>query len=330
MQARIDAGRARRETTPLGSLAALDVGADRPDPIVLLTAQDEARLPGLVPIRHARMAVSAFTFYRGGAAIMASDLSRTPSTDLRVQLCGDAHLSNFGIFNAADRRLVFDINDFDETSPGPFEWDLKRLAASVTIAGRNNDLTPKQIRSATRAVMRGYRQVLAATLSRSPLDVHYTRIEVDALLAEDEKLRKRSGKAIAKATRKDSLRALQKLTVEVDGVRRIVANPPLIVPLGDWVDDDRAARVNDLFERYRASLAPIVPQCSIATASSTWRTRWSASAASAPGASSCCSSPTRTPHCSSSSRRRPDPCWSRTRGRAATTAPASGSCAVSG
>jgi uncharacterized protein (DUF2252 family) len=187
---------------------------------------------------------------------MASDLSRLPSTDLRVQLCGDAHLSNFGVFNGADRRLVFDINDFDETSPGPFEWDLKRLVASVTIAGRDNDLTAKQIRAASRAATRGYREVLAATLSRSPLDVRYYRIEVDSLLDQDEQLRKRSRKAIAKATRKDSVRALEKLTEVVDGRRRIIADPPLVVPLADVVDDDRAADLREFFDRYRASLAP--------------------------------------------------------------------------
>jgi uncharacterized protein (DUF2252 family) len=254
--ARVGAGRDRRASVPLESHAEVATGEDRPDPVGLLVAQDEHRLSALVPIRHARMRVTPFTFYRGGAAIMASDLSRGPSTDLQVQLCGDAHLSNFGVFNGADRRLVFDLNDFDETSPGPFEWDLKRLVASVTIAGRNNDLSDKQIRSASRAATKGYREVLAATLMRSPLDVHYHRIEVDSLLAQDEKLRKRSREAIAKATRKDSIRALEKLTEVVDGNRRIVANPPLIVPLADAVTDDRIEELREFFDRYRVSLAP--------------------------------------------------------------------------
>ena len=262
---RVRVGESARDSVPLESHAELATGDDRPDPVGLLAAQDEHRLASLVPIRHARMRVTPFTFYRGGAAIMASDLSRGPSTDLRVQLCGDAHLSNFGVFNGADRRLVFDINDFDETSPGPFEWDLKRLVASVTIAGRNNDLTAKQIRSASRAVTKGYREVLAATLMRSPLDVHYFRIEVESLLAQDEKLQKlaqdeklqkRSREAIEKATRKDSMRALEKLTEVVDGKRRIVANPPLIVPLVDAVPDDRIEHLRDFYARYRASLAP--------------------------------------------------------------------------
>ena len=130
----IDTGRAERDRVPLESLAALDTGPDRPDPVSLLQAQDQDRVQRLVPIRHGRMRATPFTFYRGGAAIMASDLSRTPSTDLRVQLCGDAHLSNFGLFNGADRKLVFDVNDFDETLPGPWEWDVKRLAASVEVA----------------------------------------------------------------------------------------------------------------------------------------------------------------------------------------------------
>jgi uncharacterized protein (DUF2252 family) len=252
---RVDAGRARRDSVSLESHAELDT-TDRPDPVDLLVAQDEHRVQALVPIRHARMRVTPFTFYRGGAAIMASDLSRTASTDLQVQLCGDAHLSNFGVFNGADRRLVFDLNDFDETSPGPFEWDLKRLAASVMIAGRNNDLRSKQIRAATRASVRGYRETLAATLSISPLDVHYYRVEVESLLAENEQLRKRSRTAIEQATRKDSVRALEKLTHVVDGARRIIPQPPLIVPLVDAIDDEREVEIRAFFERYRASLAP--------------------------------------------------------------------------
>ncbi len=252
--ARVAAGREMRGSVALESHAELVVDA-RPDPVRLLVAQDEHRLPSLVPVRHARMRVSPFTFYRGGAAIMASDLSRGPSTGLVVQLCGDAHLSNFGVFNAPDRRLVFDLNDFDETSPGPFDWDLKRLVASVTIAGRNNDLTPTQVRAASTAATTGYREVLAATLVRSPLDLHYYRIELESLLGEDEKLRKRSRKAMAKVTRKDSMRALEKLTEVVDGRRQIIAQPPLLVPLADALGD-RVGPVRELFERYQESLAP--------------------------------------------------------------------------
>ncbi len=241
---RVDTGRAERDRVPLESLAALDTGPDRPDPVSLLQPQDKDRVQRLVPIRHGRMRATPFTFYRGGAAIMASDLSRTPSTDLRAQLCGDAHLSNFGLFNGADRQLVFDVNDFDETSPGPFEWDLKRLAASVTIAGRNNELTDKKIRAATKAAVVGT-EGIAATLASSPLAIHYYRVDVQSLLEQDEKLRKRSQKAVDKASRKDSVKALEKLTEVVDGHRRIVSEPPLIVPLRDFdgeIDPDRLAR----------------------------------------------------------------------------------------
>ncbi|MEO1061441.1 MAG: DUF2252 domain-containing protein [Actinomycetota bacterium] len=256
VQARVELGRELRTKVPLEAHAELPT-VGRPDPVQLLMTQDEHRVPHLVPIRHARMGVSPFTFYRGGAAIMASDLSRTPTTDLRVQLCGDAHLSNFGVFNGADRRLVFDLNDFDETSPGPFEWDLKRLAASVTIAGRNNELSDKATRSATRAATAGYREVLAAALSMSPLDLRYHRIDIATLLADDEKLRRRSRKAIEKATRKDSVRALRKLTEMVDGHPRIVARPPLIVPLGHTLDDDEEReRLRGFYRRYLDSLAP--------------------------------------------------------------------------
>jgi uncharacterized protein (DUF2252 family) len=253
---RVQAGVDRRRDVPLESHAEL-LAADRPDPVDVLAAQDRGRLAPLVPIRHERMRETPFTFYRGAAAVMASDLARTASSELRVQLCGDAHLSNFGLFNGPDRRLVFDLNDFDETSPGPFEWDLKRLAASVTIAGRNNELSDEHVRTATRAAVRGYREVLGETLRMSPLDVHYHRIEVDALLDDDEPS-KRERRALRRARGKDSMRALRKLTEVVDGERRIVADPPLVVPLGDVVDDadEEATRVVEFFERYRASLPP--------------------------------------------------------------------------
>ena len=248
-------GAALRDVIPLETHARVDM-VDRPDPIGQLTDQDATRLQQLVPIRHQRMSLTTFTFFRGAAAIMASDLSRIPATGLRVQLCGDAHLSNFGVFHSPDRRLVFDVNDFDETLPGPFEWDLKRLAASVTIAGRNNELSGKQIRSATRAAVRSYRKLLEQTVALSPLDVHYHRIEVESLLADDEQLSKRSRKALAKATSKDSVRALDKLTEVVDGRRRIVPNPPLVVRVDDHLDGEDGQYLIDFFMSYRSSLAP--------------------------------------------------------------------------
>ena len=259
VQKRVQSGVEQRARVPVKSLADLDEEQDRPDPVGLLVEQDATRLQSLVPIRHERMSASPFTFFRGGAAIMASDLSRTPSTGLRAQLCGDAHLSNFGIFNGANKKLVFDVNDFDETSPGPFEWDLKRLVTSVTIAGRNNQLSAKKTRKATQAAVKGYRDVLAETLMSSPLDLRYFRIDVQSLLDQDEKLRKRSAKAVDKASRKDSVRALEKLTTVVDGKRRIVSQPPLIVPLADMVhdvDDVDPDRLRSFFDRYRASLPP--------------------------------------------------------------------------
>ncbi len=253
---RVEEGRSRRTVVPLEDLASVDTSADRPDPVSILVEQDATRLQELVPIRHGRMRVTPFTFYRGAAAVMASDLSRTDSTDLRVQLCGDAHLSNFGAFNGPDRRLVFDLNDFDETSPGPFEWDLKRLAASVTIAGRNNDLTDKQIRSATRASVRRYREVIHRAAELSPLDVHYLRIEVDSLLAErDGKTGKQARAAVSKARSKTSLRAFEKLTEVVDGERRIVADPPVVTRLDDRLETERD-QFADFLRRYQATLPP--------------------------------------------------------------------------
>jgi len=253
---RLGVGREQRRVVPLEAHAELVIDG-RPDPVNVLREQDESRLQRLVPIRHARMQVSAFTFYRGGAAIMAGDLARGPTTDLRLQLCGDPHLSNFGMFKAPDRRLLFDLNDFDETSPGPFEWDLKRLAASVTIAGRNNEVSEKQARSATRAAVRGYREMIQVALTASPLDLHYARIEVDRFLEdEDEPLHKRSRKAIAKATRKDSMRALLKLTEVIDGQRRIVDQPPLIEGLRGRLHDDQMEELQTLYFRYLQSLPP--------------------------------------------------------------------------
>lgn len=255
VRARLAEGLDRRTHVPIEAHASVPEPDDRDDPLALLTAQDTKRLPLLVPIRHARMGATPFTFYRGAAAVMASDLARVGSTGLRVQLCGDAHLMNFGVFKGPDRRLVFDLNDFDETLPGPFEWDLKRLVASVTIAGRNNDLSAKQIRSVTRAASRGYRTALRTMLTKSPLDLHYFRIEIADLDADGEPLHKRARKAIEKAASKDSMRALVKLTEVVDGRRRIMADPPLIIPLTERLEGD-ADELRAMYDRYRSTLAP--------------------------------------------------------------------------
>ena len=215
----------------LGAWSAPD---GRPDPVGTLEAQNATRVPELVPIRHGRMIVSPFTFYRGGAGIMAWDLAQAPTTGLRVQCCGDAHLSNFGVFAAPDRRLVFDLNDFDETLPAPFEWDLKRLVASVVVAARDNGHRPKEQRAAARAAAAGYRKVMATAATMRFMDVWYTRVDVDELFAElgrteDKATRKAAQKNLAKARRRTSLGSLAKFAEPVDGVYRIKDVPPVIV-----------------------------------------------------------------------------------------------------
>ncbi|MGB0094039.1 MAG: DUF2252 domain-containing protein [Solirubrobacteraceae bacterium] len=210
----------------------------RRDPVELLEEQAASRVPELVPIRYGRMLVSPFTFYRGAAYLMAADLAGSQRTGLRVQLCGDAHLSNFGGFAAPDRRLVFDINDFDETLPGPFEWDLKRLVASFAVAGRDLGFARGQRRGIDLAVTRSYREAMRALASMKTLDLWYSRVDAEALIAQFQstasaKRRKLMEKNLAKTRAKDSLRAFSKLTTVVDGEPRIVRDPPLIVPIED-------------------------------------------------------------------------------------------------
>ena len=254
-RSRREAGASQREDTPLESHAECPPASARPDPVAILTAQDSTRLQSLVPIRHGRMGVTAFTFYRGAAAIMASDLSKTPTTDLRTQLCGDAHLSNFGLFKGPDRRLVFDLNDFDETLPGPFEWDVKRLAASVTIAGRNNGLSSREISKATRAVVKSYRETMFAAAQKSPLAIHYFRLETGKFMVGlDKKARKKGEKVTRKAQRKDSVRALSKLTDIVDGRRVIVPDPPLITRVDDLLERNGIDELVRFFDNYRSTL----------------------------------------------------------------------------
>ncbi len=232
------------------------------DPIAILGAQERTRVPELVPIRHGRMAVSPFAFFRGAAAVMAADLASTPVSGLRVQACGDAHLSNFGAFAAPDRRLVFDLNDFDESLPGPWEWDVKRLAASFAIAGRENGLKRKQRMATVLTAVGTYRDSMRAFASQRNLEVWYARLDVEALLGqiedEDPKAVRKVRKGVAKARSKDSLRALEKLTHEVDGELRIVSQPPLIVPAEELVseDDTRDPRqaLMEVLDSYRASL----------------------------------------------------------------------------
>src|SRR5436853_4122669 len=231
------------------------------DPLAILAAQDDSRIPELVPLRYGRMGVSAFTFFRGAAAVMADDLSAAESTGLEAQLCGDAHLSNFGVFAAPDRRLVFDCNDFDETLPGPFEWDLKRLAASIGVAGREPELGKRRRRGAVLTTVAGYREAMRRFASLGELDVWYARIDVESAIAgfrsKVKKVRfEQIERNLAKARSKDSRRALQKLTEDRDGGLRVVVAPPLITPVEELTDRaDVEAQLEAILAAYGESLA---------------------------------------------------------------------------
>lgn len=252
-------GRARRTEVPLD--AHTQLAADRPgrDAVAALRAQEDTREPGLVPLRYARMAVSPFTFLRGSATVMTQDLAAAPRSGVDVQLCGDAHLANFGMFAAPDRALVFDLNDFDETHPGPFEWDVKRLAASVVVAGRDAGVKDRSARAAAQKTVRSYRKTVAAMVSLSPLEVWYARAEVDELA---DRLRDTAlGKGVRRASRKSRRNtgdvAVRKLTQRgPDGRLRFRADPPLLVPVDDEVEPGITERAGVLFTRYLSSLSP--------------------------------------------------------------------------
>jgi uncharacterized protein (DUF2252 family) len=285
-------GREARERTPLSSHEKWRPAADRPDLVVLLEEQNATREPDLVPVRHGRMIVSPFTFYRGGAKIMAADLAGTPTAGLGVQLCGDAHLSNFGVFASPERRLLFDLNDFDETLPGPFEYDVKRMAASFAIAARNNGFARADTREAVLASVRAYRQAMASFAQMRTLDIWYAHLSEDELMAgvrsavagaaktpgkdkrnpktakkgpeDPDKLAKavlaRAEKNRAKAHTRDSLQALSKLGKLVDGRYRIVSQPPILVPARELAatygmsPDQTDHVIRDQFRAYRATL----------------------------------------------------------------------------
>ena len=252
---RFEAGRARRESVPLAAHAELAGDEARADPLFILGGQDRSRLPEVVPLRYGRMSYTPFTYLRGAAAVMAADLARVPRTDIRVELCGDAHLGNFRWYNAPNREPVFDLNDFDETLPGPFEWDLKRLAASVAVCARNNGFSKKQCEKATRAAVRGYRESVIEASELDPLTLFYYRFDSAAVLKRIERHGKRHGawkkSVVEKAARKTSLRAFRKLTDVVDGRRVIVLDPPRIVGIEKDARGDNAER---FFAAYRASL----------------------------------------------------------------------------
>jgi uncharacterized protein (DUF2252 family) len=256
-------GKAARAEVPRSSHATYEPPSRRSDPIKLLERQAKTRVPELVPIRYGRMLVSPFTFYRGAALIMASDLAATPRSGLHVQCCGDAHLSNFGVFGSPERRLVFDLNDFDETLPGPWEWDVKRLAVSMLIAARNNDYAVKDQDQVVLDTVEAYRSAMADFAAMKNLDVWYAHLEIESVLKEygaqlKPKAIKKTEKALAKARTKDSMAAFSKLTRVVDGEARIVAEPPLIVPVDDLVQGDERDEMfeglHDLLRSYRATL----------------------------------------------------------------------------
>jgi uncharacterized protein (DUF2252 family) len=232
---RVARGKDARTVAPLETQGEFSPAAGR-DPVGLLLGQAESRVPELVPVRHGRMLVSPFTFYRGAALPMAADLAGTPASGLRVQLCGDAHLSNFGAFASPERNLVFDVNDFDETLPGPFEWDVKRLAASLAVAGRDSGFPAKARRKIILAAAEGYRTAMRGFADQSFLDVWYTHLDIEPALRElrseiPAKKLKAFEKLMAKAHTRDSTQALAKLTTTVDGQRRIIPTPPTIVPV---------------------------------------------------------------------------------------------------
>jgi hypothetical protein len=243
---------------PLAAHAELVADVDRREPLSILAQQDSSRLAELVPIRYGRMSRTPFTFLRGAAAVMASDLAAGPSTDLQVELCGDAHLGNFRLYLSPDRRLVFDLNDFDETLPGPFEWDVKRLAASITVAARNSGFSQKQTRAATRYAMRNYREFIGEAAGLNPLDLYYYRFGAGALVKRIRRYGKRQSqkaqKTLKKAARKNSLRALHRYTDIVSGRRVIVPDPPLVVPVEEHLAIGAPNGISALFERYCETL----------------------------------------------------------------------------
>src|ERR1700683_18695 len=239
---RAERGKAARSAVPRDSHAVYDPPADRPDPVGLLERQAATRLPDLVPVRYGRMLASPFSYFRGAALAMAADLAATPVSGLAVQACGDAHLANFGVYASPERALVFDLNDFDETLPGPWEWDIKRLAASLEVAGRGNGYPSGLRRKVVTAAAGRYREAMRGFAGQGNLAVWYARADTRALreqfgsqLAAREQ--RQADSAVAKARTRDSLQALAKLTQQVDGRPRIVADPPLVVPLSDLVAD---------------------------------------------------------------------------------------------
>jgi uncharacterized protein (DUF2252 family) len=254
-------GKQARKNAPRSSHGAWESWPERPDPVALLESQSSQRTPELVPIRYGRMLASPFAFYRGGALLMASDLSRTLSSGFRAQICGDAHLMNFGLYSSPERRLVFDINDFDETIPGPWEWDVKRLIAGFAVAADQRGFSPDLRQRIVRACARSYRDGMAEMAEKRAIEVYYARLDAEYIrdsLAPSNSALGDVDKALAKAGGKDSLRALSKLTETVNGAPRFRSNPPLLVPAEELLKDDERSRYTEAVEAalksYRASL----------------------------------------------------------------------------
>ena len=263
IEERVARGKAARREVPRSVHAAWEPPPSRRSPVELFEAQARTRVPGLVPIRYGRMLVSPFTFYRGAAFVMASDLANLPRTGLRTQLCGDAHLSNFGGFAAPDRRLVFSINDFDETLPGPFEWDVKRLVASFEVAGRDRGFDDKNRAAINLEAGHAYREAMIGFAEAGNLDLWYRRIDLEQLLVQaasvgTAKQLKRAERNVGKARTKDSLKAFSKLTELVDGEPRIVNDPPAVTSIEEVVGEELEAAehfLRGVIRSYRRTLA---------------------------------------------------------------------------
>lgn len=262
---RAEVGRTARRLHPRRGIGAWSPSPDRRPALEILTEQEEARVPELVPLRRERMSASPFAFYRGAAAVMAADQGAAPNSGLVVQLCGDAHLANFGVFASPERSLVFDINDFDETHRGPFEWDLQRLAASFEIAGRHAGL-PDPVRSRlVRAVGRSYARSMSELAQLGELELWYARLTVEDIAGRwggtmSEGVVQRFQRNVERSRGKDRLKALRKMTESADGTRRFLSDPPVLVPMRDLGDANAARLATELVERalalYRSSLAP--------------------------------------------------------------------------
>jgi uncharacterized protein (DUF2252 family) len=245
-------GKARRSQVPREAHATYDTGAKRPDPIGLIEDQSSRRVAELVPIRYSRMMESPFRFYRGAAAIMASDLAGTPRSGLTAQLCGDAHMLNFRLLASPERHLIFDINDFDETAPGPWEWDVKRLATSLVIAGRQNGFTPRDRRAIVTGTVSAYREWMRRFAAMTNLDVWYAQADVDRLQAEyqqqlPKRYQQRFTREAEKARTRTNFQAFEKLTHVVEGQRRIIPDPPFMTPLSDLLGDAERAELEGRF-----------------------------------------------------------------------------------